>query len=203
MPYPQSIQNLIDFFKELPSVGPKTAERYVFQLLKKPEAQLKLWASYLSDLKAKTTVCSSCLAVAENDPCPICRDPKRQNNLLCLVESTQDMLAIETTRQYSGRYFVLGGLINTIENIGPNDLNTAALLKKIKADKVQELIIALNFTLEGETTALYLNKILKDYNLKISRLAKGLPAGSNLEYADEMTLATALKNRGPINGNGH
>ncbi|MCX6797970.1 MAG: recombination mediator RecR [Candidatus Falkowbacteria bacterium] len=195
MNYPKSIQNLVDFFKELPSVGPKTAERYVFYLLKKPENQLKLWASYLNDLKANTLVCQSCLAISETNPCSICQDDKRQKNILCLVESTQDMAALEATRQYTGKYFVLGGLINTIENIGPNDINIAPLLKKIKNEGIQELILALNFTLEGETTCLYLNKILKDYKMKISRLAKGLPAGSNLEYADEMTLSMALKNR--------
>jgi len=198
MTYPKSIQNLIDFFKELPSVGPKTAERYVFQLLKKPEGQLKLWASYLSELKANTKTCSNCLTISETDPCSICADKQRQPNILCVVETTQDMLALEATKQYNGRYFVLGGLINTIENIGPNDINIAPLLKKIKNDNIQEIILALNFTLEGETTSLYLNKILKDSNLKISRLAKGLPAGSNLEYADEMTLAMALKNRNQL-----
>lgn len=198
MNYPKSIQNLIDFFKELPSVGPRTAERYVFHLLKKPEAQIKLWASYLNDLKANTTTCSSCQVISESDPCLICRDTNRQKKILCLVKNTQDLAAIEATRQFSGRYFVLGGLINTVENIGPNDINISLLLKKIKNEGIQELIIALDFTLEGETTALYLNKALKDYNLNISRLARGLPAGSNLEYADETTLATAFKNRSQI-----
>jgi len=198
MNYPQSIQNLIEFFKELPSVGPKTAERYVFHLLKKPEAKVKLWASYLNDLKTGTTICSSCQAISENNPCSICRDDKRQKQILCLVKNTQDLAAIEATKQFSGRYFVLDGLINTIDNIGPNDINTSLLLKKIKSEEIKELIIALDFTLEGETTTLYLKKILKDYNLNISRLARGLPAGSNLEYADETTLATALKNRNQI-----
>lgn len=198
MNYPQSIQNLIEFFKELPSVGPKTAERYVFHLLKKPEAKVKLWASYLNDLKTGTTVCNSCQAISENNPCSICRDDKRQKQILCLVKNTQDLAAIEATKQFSGRYFVLDGLINTIDNIGPNDINTSLLLKKIKSEEIKELIIALDFTLEGETTTLYLKKILKDYNLNISRLARGLPAGSNLEYADETTLATALKNRNQI-----
>lgn len=198
MNYPKSIQNLIDFFKELPSVGPKTAERYAFHLLKKPEAQIKLWASYLNDLKANTTICNSCRAISESNPCHICQDDKRQKQILCLVKNTQDLAAIEATRQFSGRYFVLDGLINTIEDIGPNDINVSLLMKKIKNEGIQELIIALDFTLEGETTTLYLNKALKDYNVNISRLARGLPAGSNLEYADETTLATALKNRNQI-----
>lgn len=195
MSYPSSIQNLIDFFKELPSVGPKTAERYAFHLLKKSDSQLKLWGSYLSNLKAEIKTCSDCLNISETNPCPICSDAKRQSDILCLVENSQDLTAIEATKQYNGRYFVLGGLINTIENIGPHDINVAKLLEKIKKEKIKELIIALNFTLEGESTALYINKILQGQTIRTSRLAKGLPAGSNLEYADEMTLITALKNR--------
>lgn len=195
MSYPSSIQNLIDFFKELPSVGPKTAERYAFHLLKKSDSQLKLWGSYLSNLKTEIKTCSDCLNISETNPCPICSDAKRQSDILCLVENSQDLTAIEVTKQYNGRYFVLGGLINTIENIGPHDINVAKLLEKIKKEKIKELIIALNFTLEGESTALYINKILQGQTIRTSRLAKGLPAGSNLEYADEMTLITALKNR--------
>ena len=134
MNYPPSIQNLLEFFKELPSVGPKTAERYVFHLLKKPEGKLKLWASYLAELKANTKVCQNCLTISATNPCPICQDEKRPKNILCLVENSQDLAAIEATRQYNGRYFVLGGLINTIDNIGPNDISVAALLKRIKTD---------------------------------------------------------------------
>jgi len=194
MKYPRAIQNLVTRLSELPSVGPKTAERYVFYLLKQPAAKLKELAEALSDLKDKTIACSSCRAYSESDPCPICADAHRNKELLCVVENTQDLSALEATGQFNGRYFVLGGLINTIADIKPEDLNIALLAKKIKAEGVKEVILALNFTLEGETTALYLNKILKDH-LKITRLAKGLPAGSDLEYADELTLSSALKNR--------
>jgi len=197
MRYPKAIQNLIEKLSALPSVGPKTAERYVFYLLRQSDEILESLANSIKELKIKTTLCSSCRAITESNPCPICSDDNRLKDILCVVENTQDLLTIEATKQYSGKYFVLGGLINTINDIKPEDLNIAKLIKRIKDDKIKEIILALNFTLEGETTSLYLNKILKDH-LKITHLAKGLPAGSDLEYADETTLASALKYRNEI-----
>jgi len=197
MRYPQAIQNLINRLAELPSVGPKTAERYVFYLLKQSKEKLKDLALAIDDLKNKTTICETCYSIAEQNPCSICNNANRQKSILCIVENTQDLLAIEATKQYDGQYFILDGLINTINDIKPEDLNIEKLLKRIKKYKIQEIILALNFTLEGETTALYLNKILKN-SVKITRLAKGLPAGSDLEYADETTLASALKYRNEI-----
>jgi recombination protein RecR len=198
MRFPRAIANLIDAFCQLPSVGPKTAERYVFHLLKSSPEKLESLAKSIAELKTNITVCSSCLAISESNPCPICADEKRTTGTLCIVENTQDMLSIEATRQFQGRYFILDGLINTIENIKPENLNVEKLLRKIKQEGYTEIILALNFTLEGETTSLYLGKVLQDYNVKITRLAKGLPAGSDLEYADETTLATALKYRNEI-----
>lgn len=195
MRFPRAIANLIAAFSELPSVGPKTAERYVFYLLKNSPDKLENLVKSLSELKANITVCPNCLAISETSPCAICADDSRKNAVLCIVENVQDLSSLEATKQYKGQYFVLGGLINTIENIKPEDLNVEKLLRRIKQDQFTEIILALNFTLEGETTSLYLNKILQTYNLKITRLAKGLPAGSDLEYADETTLATALKYR--------
>ena len=197
MRYPEAIQNLIEKLSTLPSVGPKTAERYVFHLLKQSEEKLKGLAAAISELKEKTKVCSNCFTLAENDICPICADQNRRSGILCIVENSQDLAAIEATKQYDGRYFVLGGLINTINEVRPEDLNIRKLLTRIKNEDIKELILALNFTLEGETTAMYLTKILKDH-LKITRLAKGLPAGSNLEYADELTLGNALKYRNEL-----
>lgn len=197
MKYPSAIQNLIEKLSGLPSVGPKTAERYVFYLLKQSEEKLKSLATAISELKAKTTICQSCFSISEQSPCQICADKNRRDEILCVVENAQDLATIEATKQYDGRYFVLGGLVNTIDETGPEDLNINKLIKRINGGAVKELIIALNFTFEGETTALYLNKIFKD-RLKISRLAKGLPAGSDLQYADEMTLMNALKNRNTI-----
>ncbi len=195
MRFPRAIANLIDLFSELPSVGPKTAERYVFHLLKSSPEKINNLAKALAELKSNTTICSSCQVISETNPCPICLDNNRKNGTLCLVENTQDLLSLEATNQYKGQYFILGGLINTIEDIKPEHLNVEKLLRKIKQENFTEIILALNFTLEGESTSLYLNKILQSYNIKITRLAKGLPAGSDLEYADENTLAMALKYR--------
>ncbi len=194
MNYPETISNLIDKLTRLPSVGPKTAERYAFYLLKQDQNSLEDLSSLIKNLKEKTISCQSCKAISEKTPCDICSDKNRDTKTICLVENIQDLVSIESTKQYKGKYFVLGGLINTIEDIGPEKLEIKALIKKIEAEKIEELILALNFTLEGETTALYLKRILKD-KVKISRLAKGLPAGSDLEYADQLTLASALKNR--------
>lgn len=197
MRYPKAIQNLIEKLSTLPSVGPKTAERYAFYLLRQNDSNLNSLAEAIRELKAKTTLCSSCQAITESNPCAICSSSERLNDTLCVVENTQDLLAIEATGQFAGKYFVLGGLINTINDIKPEDLNIEKLVKRIKADNVKELILALNFTLEGETTSLYLNKLLRDH-VKITHLAKGLPAGSDLEYADETTLSNALKYRNEI-----
>ena len=197
MRYPKAIQSLIEKLSALPSVGPKTAERYAFYLLRQSDDTLNNLALAIKELKEKTTLCSSCNAIAETNPCPICASQDRINDTLCIVENTQDLSTIEATHQFNGKYFVLGGLINTINEVKPENLNIEKLVKRVKADKIKEIILALNFTLEGETTSLYLNKLLRDH-LKITRLAKGLPAGSDLEYADEMTLASALKYRNEI-----
>ncbi len=197
MRYPKAIENLIERLSGLPSVGPKTAERYAFYLLRQSDEKLNGLALALKELKTKTTLCSSCQAITENNPCSICADGERLKDVLCIVENTQDLLSIEATKQYNGKYLVLGGLINTINEVRPDDLNIEKLVKKIKAENIKEIILALNFNLEGETTSLYLNKLLRDH-VKITRLAKGLPAGSDLEYADETTLASALKYRNEI-----
>ncbi len=197
MRYPDAINKLINKLSEFPSVGPKTAERYAFYLLKQSQESLEEFASSIKELKEKTIICQDCRAIADISPCKICSDSNREKTLLCLVENTQDLSAIEATNQFKGQYFVLGGLISTIKEIGPENLEFRRLLKKIETDKVKELIIALNFSLEGETTALYLKRLLKD-KIKVSRLAKGLPAGSDLEYADELTLSSALKNRNEL-----
>jgi recombination protein RecR len=197
MKYPRAIQNLIERLSALPSVGPKTAERYVFYLLKQSSEKLQSLAQAIGELKAGVTICKQCLMISESEICSICQDQNRRSDILCIVSSTQDLLTIEATKQFEGKFFVLGSLINTIEDIGPDSLPIDKLIKVIKETKVQEIILALNFTLEGETTAMYLNKILKDH-LKITRLAKGLPAGSDLEYADELTLGSALKYRNEI-----
>jgi recombination protein RecR len=195
MSYPKAIQNLIDIFTKLPSVGPKTAERYVFFLLRQHPEELQRFAQYLAELKEKVTTCKICLTIAESDPCSICADQKRDAGVICVVEKPQDILALETAKTYTGRYHNLGGVINAIEEVKPENLNIKPLLARIAGKKINEIVLALNPDLEGETTVLYLTKLLKPYKVKISRLAKGLPMGADLEYADEITLANALKYR--------
>ncbi|NCD00510.1 recombination protein RecR [bacterium] len=201
MSYPKIIKKLIEDFQKFPSVGPKTAERYVFHLLKKNDIELKSLANSIEKLKNNTTKCSKCLCISETNPCNICSDKNRNDKVICIVSSNQEMISIENTKKYNGLYFILGGLINTIENIGPQTLNLKQLLKKIKEEKIEEVILALSPTVEGETTTLYLSKILKDYPIKITRLARGLSAGSSLEYADEITITEALKYRNDIQKN--
>lgn len=194
MNYPKSIEKLIKIFSQLPSVGPKTAERYVFFLLNHSQKELLGLSENIKDLKDNIKNCSRCRTFTEKDPCLICEDKNRNNQTICLVENTQDLWAIEETRQFTGKYFVLGRLIDPISNINPEDLPIKQFLDLIKKENIKEIIIALNFTLEGEGTTLYLKKYFSD-TIKITRLAKGLPLGSDLEYADSLTLKNALKYR--------
>lgn len=198
MKYPLIIQKLIDMFSRFPSVGPKTAERYVFYLLKQPANDLQKLAQFIAELKEKTTVCSRCLAISETNPCAICSNDKRTQNIICVVANTQDMLTIEATKQYDGLYHILGGVINIAQNIKPEELNIKQLLDKLRQKNTKEIILALNPDLNGETTTMYLAKLLKAYQIKITRLAKGLPSGADLEYADEITLTNALKYRNEL-----
>jgi len=197
MRFPAAIQNLIDYFSKLPTVGPKTAERYAFYLLKQDAEELQKFAQAIAELKEKTTICQTCLAVSETNPCTICLDKNRNKKQICLVADSRDMLVVEATKQFTGLYFVLGGLLNTIAGVGPEQLNVKQLISRLKSSQIAEIILALNPNLEGETTILYIVKLIKSLNLKIkiTRLAKGLPSGSDLEYADEITLANALKYR--------
>lgn len=200
MKYPRSIQNLIEHFMKLPTVGRKTAERYVFNLLKKNADELQSFAQAIAELKEKTTLCQLCLAIAESDPCHICRDLKRDKSKLMIVADTRDMLAIESIGEYNGLYHILGGSLNALEGIKPEQLNIKQLQAKTKNinNPIKEIILATNPNIEGETTALFLIKLLKPLNIKITRLAKGLPMGADLEYADEITLSNALKYRNEI-----
>jgi len=195
--YPLSIQNLIEELSKLPTVGPKTAERYVFYLLKRPEEELQRIARAVAGLKSNLTVCGECFDISEQSPCPVCADPKRARDVICVVADSRNLIAVEKTRQYNGLYYVIGGEINTIEGIGPENLNTGRLIERIKNNNIKEIILALNPTLEGETTSMYLTRLIKTINpnIKITRLAKGLPMGADLEYADEITISNALKYR--------
>lgn len=197
MKYPSSIQALINQFAKLPTVGPKTAERYVFYLLQQNPEYLQKFSKAIAELKEKITICRSCYSVSENNPCLICSDKKRDASTLCIIANTRDMLSIENSHEYIGQYHVLGGLICAVEGKGPENLTISQLEERIKKNVYAEVLIALNPTLDGETTAMYLQKNILEIapDTKISRLAKGLPIGANLEYADELTVANAIKYR--------
>jgi recombination protein RecR len=195
MKFPQAIQNLIDDLSEIPTVGPKTAQRYAFYLLKQPKEFLTKVATDIVSLKKNLKICSSCLAVAETDPCPICTDLNRDTSTLCVIATQPEMLAIETTKKYNGVYFLLGRNLRPQTGVSVEKTNIAKLEARLKQGKIKEIILALSPTLEGETTSMYLAKILKPLHVKITRLARGLPMGSDIEYADEITLNNALKNR--------
>lgn len=192
---PRSVERLINEFARLPGIGPKTASRLTFYLLRAPDEQAAELAAALDVLKTSTQLCSMCFNITEDDPCPICSDDGRDRQLLCIVEEPLDVVAIERSRAYNGRFHVLHGVISPVEGIGPDDLKIAELIRRLEEDDFLEVIIATNATLEGDSTALYLQRRLAQYNLKLTRLARGLPVGGDLEYTDEITLGSALKGR--------
>lgn len=190
-----SIQKLIQQFNKLPGIGPKTAEKFVFHLLKQPKENLDEFAHSLKELKDSISICSECYDFSETSPCQLCADSSRDKAVICVVSESADILAMEKISEYDGVYHVLGGTINQIEGVGPELLKIKELVERIKNNGVKEIILALDATMEGETTAMYLAKELKALNIKVTRLARGLPMGSDIEYADEVTLANALKGR--------
>lgn len=200
--FPSPIQNLIDHFSRLPGVGPKTALRFVFYLLKQPKEEVEKFATALGVIKSSISTCSICQNFSEKDPCPICSNPKRDQSTICIVAEHQDLPVIENTGEYHGTYHVLGGVLDTLHGITPEQLKIKELINRIKISdgKIREIILALNPDLEGETTMLYLTKLIKSFNksIKVTRLARGLPMGSDLEYADEITVSDALKGRKEI-----
>lgn len=189
------MQRLIDEFARLPGIGPKSASRLTFYLLRAGNNQSSELATALGELKARTRLCSVCFNITEDDPCPICSDDARDARLLCIVEEPLDVLAIERARAYSGRYHVLHGAISPVEGIGPEDLRIAELVDRVSKGDFQEIILATNPTLEGESTALYLQRRLAEFNIRLTRLARGLPVGGDLEYTDEITLGRAFEGR--------
>jgi len=192
---PRSVQRLIDEFARLPGIGPKSASRLTFYLLRGSDNQALDLAVALQELKARTRLCSVCFNITEDDPCPICSDDARDAGLLCVVEEPLDVLAIERARAYNGRYHVLHGAISPVEGIGPEELRVAELAQRVAAGDFREIILATNPTLEGESTALYLQRRLADQKVRITRLARGLPVGGDLEYTDEITLGRAFEGR--------
>jgi len=192
---PEPVARLIEEFSKLPGIGPKTASRLTFYLLRAADEQALNLAVALQELKARTQFCDVCFNITEERPCAICRDAGRDHTLLCVVEEPLDVLAVEKTGVYRGLYHVLHGAISPIEDIGPEDIKIAQLLDRVRLGGINEVIVATNPTLEGEATAMYLHKQMVMYPLMISRLARGLPVGGDLEYVDEVTLVRALQGR--------
>jgi recombination protein RecR len=193
--YEGVVQNLIDELGRLPGVGPKGAQRIAFHLLAADPADVHRLADALKEVKEKVRFCSTCGNVAEADECRICRDVRRDLHVICVVEESKDVVAIEKTREFRGRYHVLGGAISPIEGVGPDDLRIKELMTRLADNEITELIIATDPNLEGEATATYLARLVKPMGIVVTRLASGLPVGGDLEYADEVTLGRAFEGR--------
>jgi recombination protein RecR len=193
--YEGIVQDLIDELGRLPGVGPKSAQRIAFHLLQADPVDVRRLAQVLLEVKEKVRFCSICYNVAEDTECRICRDPRRDPAVICVVEESKDVQAVERTREFRGRYHVLGGAISPIEGIGPDDLRVKELMTRLADGTITELIIATDPNLEGEATATYLARLVKPMGLAVTRLASGLPVGGDLEYADEVTLGRAFEGR--------
>jgi recombination protein RecR len=197
----EPVAKLIDEFSRLPGIGPKTASRLVFYLLRAPEEQASSLADALRELRERITFCRICFNITESDPCAVCTDEGRDRSVLCVVEEPLDVIAIERTRDFNGLYHVLHGTIAPVEGIGPDELRIAELLPRLEADPpVREVIIATNPNMAGEATAMYIARQLESRDVRVTRLARGLPVGGDLEYADEVTLSRALAGRQAIAG---
>ncbi len=190
------IEEAVIEISKLPGIGKKSALRLALHLLKRDESQTQLLADALTKMRTKTTFCHKCHNISDDELCLICSSPRRDTSVLCIVEDTRDVLAIENTAQYRGLYHILGGIISPLAGIGPNDLNIESLIKRVEQEpEIQEIILALSPTMEGDTTAFYLQKRLKPFNKKISTIARGIPIGGDLEYADEVTLGRSITSR--------
>lgn len=193
--YPDSIKNLIESFKYLPGIGEKTAERLAFSILELEDEQIDMFSESLSEVKEKIHKCSKCNTLTDNDLCFVCNDPTRDNKTLCVVEDPKSVFLFERLGMFHGKYHVLEGLISPLDGVNPEDIGLSKLLDRIKDEKFEEIIFAFKPSIEGETTALYIKKILEDLNIKITRLASGVPIGADMEYVDSLTLERALNDR--------
>ena len=196
--YDGIVQDLIDELGRLPGIGPKSAQRIAFHILQTPSFDVSRLSQVLAEVREKVRFCELCGNVSEQDRCSICRDPRRNQTLICVVEDAKDVAAIERTREFRGLYHVLGGAISPIAGVGPDDLRMAQLMQRLADGTVQEVILATNPNLEGEATATYLSRLLTSLQITVTRLASGLPVGGDLEYADEVTLGRAFEGRRSI-----
>ncbi|MDD3237235.1 MAG: recombination mediator RecR [Candidatus Gastranaerophilales bacterium] len=195
MQYTKPLSNLVEFFQKFPGIGPKSAQRMAFHLLKMPLGEVERFANILVDSKQTIHYCDVCFNMSASNPCEICQNPNRDKSTICVVAETKDLIAIEKTNEYKGQYHVLQGVLSPIDGIGAEDIRIKELLQRIAKEDIKEIILALGPSVESEATCLYLNKLIKPFNIKISRIAFGIPIGSDLEYADEITLARAIEGR--------
>ncbi len=194
----EALERTIEELAKLPGMGRKSAQRIAMYLLKKEESSVLKLAETLIHLKQSTTTCSVCHIVTDRDPCPICANPKRANGLVCVVEDIKDVYAIERTNEFKGRYHVLGGVISPMESIGPDQIRLKELVQRVGTGEVEELILALNPDAEGEATSFYIQKLVRPFEIKITRIAQGIPLGSELEFVDEATLSRAFEGRSVV-----
>lgn len=192
------LENAVNEFAKLPGIGKKTALRMVLHLLKKEVQEVKIFSDTILKMREEIHFCSKCHNIADKELCNICEDRGRKQEIICVVETIRDVIAIESTQQYSGLYHVLGGVISPLDGIGPDQLQIESLIKRVKEEKTQELVFALNPNIQGDTTIYYISKKLKDLPVKITTIARGIAFGGELEYADEMTLARSISNRMPV-----
>jgi len=190
----ESVEQLVEEFAQLPGIGKKTALRLALFILKMPREKVAAFARALINMKEKVRYCSVCSNITESDPCNICSSAKRNRRIICVVEEPNDVMALEKTNEFHGLYHVLGGALSPLDNIGPEDLKVKELLSRI-TDDIEEIILAMNPNVEGETTTVYLSRLLKPLNVHVTRIARGLPIGGDLEFADEATLSRALEGR--------
>lgn len=195
MEYTKPLAQLIEFFQKFPGIGPKSAQRMAFHLLKMPLSDVQRFSQILVEAKENIHYCNICFNMSASNPCEICTDDRRDKSIICVVAETKDLIAIEKTREYKGLYHVLQGTLSPLDGIGVEDIRIKELLNRVTDEKVNEIILALSPSVEGEATSMYITKLLKPFNIKISRIAFGLPIGSDLEFADEITLAKAIEGR--------
>ena len=193
--FPAALQNLSDQFARLPGIGGKTAQRLAFHILSLDEKEVRQLASSLTNAREQMKYCSVCGNLTDTDPCRICSDPSRRQDVICVVESPRDVMAMERIREFNGLYHVLHGVISPMEGIGPEDINLKSLIARLQASDVKELIVATNPNIEGEATAMYIARLIKPAGIQVSRIAHGIPVGGDLEYADEVTLLKSLEGR--------
>jgi recombination protein RecR len=193
-----SFARLVAELAKFPGIGQKTATRLAFFILRQPPVEAEALAAAIRELKAKVRFCSNCFHITESDPCPLCIDPGRDDRLLCIVEEPQDLIAIERSRSFRGRYHVLQGALSPLDGVGPDELRIRELVSRLESGQVQEAVVATNFTVEGEATALYLARLIRPLGIRVTRLAHGIPMGSDLEYVDEATVNRAVEGRREI-----